>query len=170
MRSINEIFIHCSATKANWMESSTCDQKTAEIRRWHTEERGWSDIGYHFVIDRSGDVCAGRPVNIAGAHAKDHNRNSVGICLVGGFGSDASDGFDENFTGKQRKALCKLLDSLTNDHSGAKIRGHNEVSAKACPGFSVPKFLKDNLNASPKQSKLKSRIRSAVKNWGISPR
>jgi len=70
----------------------------------------------------------------------------------------------------QRKALCKLLDSLTNDHSGAKIRGHNEVSAKACPGFSVPKFLKNNLNASPKQSKLKGRIRSAVKNWGISHR
>jgi hypothetical protein len=143
MRNINEIFVHCSATKPNWMEKSNCIDKVEEIRRWHVEERGWADIGYHFVLDRNGVVCPGRPVEKAGAHAKGHNKNSIGICIVGGFGSDANDKFEEHYTEKQRKALNTLLDSLTAEYSGAIIRGHNEVSSKACPGFNVKDYLND---------------------------
>jgi len=140
MRQINEIFIHCSATQPKWMASNSCQQKVEEIRRWHTD-KGWSDIGYHFVLDRQGDVCVGRPVERVGAHAKGHNKNSIGICLIGGFGSDADDKFEEHYTDLQRKALDNLIKDLTDRHSNAKIRGHNEVSFKACPGFRVKEYL-----------------------------
>lgn len=140
MRQINEIFIHCSATQPKWMASNSCQQKVEEIRRWHTD-KGWSDIGYHFVLDRQGDVCVGRPVERVGAHAKGHNKNSIGICLIGGFGSDADDKFEEHYTDLQRKALDNLIKDLTDTHSNAKIRGHNEVSSKACPGFRVKEYL-----------------------------
>lgn len=141
MRQITEIFIHCSATQPKWMEGSTCDQKANEIRRWHVEERGWSDIGYHFVVDRDGNTCKGRPVERAGAHAKGHNKNSIGICLIGGFGSDANDKFEDHYTDLQRKALDNLLEDLTAKHKNARIRGHNEVSNKACPAFQVEEYL-----------------------------
>ena len=140
MRQINEIFIHCSATQPKWMASNSCQQKVEEIRRWHTD-KGWSDIGYHFVLDRQGDVCVGRPVERVGAHAKGHNKNSIGICLIGGFGSDADDKFEEHYTDLQRKALDNLINDLTDTHSNAKIRGHNEISFKACPGFRVKEYL-----------------------------
>jgi N-acetylmuramoyl-L-alanine amidase len=140
MRQINEIFIHCSATQPKWMAANSCQQKVEEIRRWH-KDKGWSDIGYHLVVDRQGDVCAGRPVERVGAHAKGHNKNSIGICLIGGFGSDADDKFEEHYTDLQRKALDNLIKDLTDRHSNAKIRGHNEISFKACPGFRVKEYL-----------------------------
>lgn len=145
MRQITEIFIHCSATQPKWMAANSCQQKVEEIRRWHTD-RGWSDIGYHFVVDRQGDVCVGRPVERVGAHAKGHNKNSIGICLIGGFGSDANDKFEDHYTDLQRKALDNLLKDLTAKHKNARIRGHNEVSNKACPAFQVEEYL----NGQPK--------------------
>ena len=44
MRSINEIIIHCSATREGQ------DISVDTIKKWHVEGRGWSDIGYHFYI------------------------------------------------------------------------------------------------------------------------
>lgn len=148
MREINEIFIHCAATKPQWMISATADQKVAEIRRWHVEERGWRDIGYHFVIDRSGDTVEGRPIEEIGAHVRGHNRNSIGICLVGGWGGATTDQFEEHFTELQRQALWKLLDDLTAQFPNARIRGHNEVAAKACPCFDVSEFIQNGRHTS----------------------
>lgn len=150
MRKITEIFIHCSATKPQWMINSTPDQKVAEIRRWHMQENGWKDIGYHFVIDRSGDVVAGRSIERAGAHVRNHNANSIGICLIGGWGGATTDQFEEHFTELQREALFKLLDDLTPKFPDARIRGHNEVAAKACPCFNVSEFINGRRNSVPK--------------------
>ena len=150
MREITEIFIHCSATKPQWMLTSTPDQKVAEIRRWHTQENGWKDIGYHFVIDRSGDIVKGRPIERAGAHVRNHNAKSIGICLIGGWGGATTDQFEEHFTELQRQALWKLLDDLTIKFPNAKIRGHNEVAAKACPCFTVSEFIKNGRPTSKK--------------------
>lgn len=137
MRKITEIFIHCSATPASWMEGKGTAAKVAEVRRWHTEERGWSDIGYHFLIDRSGRVMQGRPEEEIGAHVKGHNRNSLGVCLIGGKGSRPDDLFLSNYTLAQQDALKALIADLKGRYPKAKVRGHNEVANKACPGFNV---------------------------------
>jgi N-acetylmuramoyl-L-alanine amidase len=71
------LVVHCAATKASM------DIGAKEIRRWH-KDRGWDDIGYHYVIRRNGDVEIGRPENAVGAHVAGKNSTSVGICLVGG--------------------------------------------------------------------------------------
>ena len=55
----------------------------ATIKKWHVDERGWSDIGYHFVIRRNGLVEAGRDIKLSGAHARQVNGTSVGVCMVG---------------------------------------------------------------------------------------
>jgi hypothetical protein len=71
-------------------------EKIAEIRRWHVQQRGWRDIGYHWVIDRDGAVAPGRKETEVGAHVEGHNRGTIGICLLGGYGASADDPYDTN--------------------------------------------------------------------------
>ena len=82
MRQIDHIIVHCSYTPPSM------DIGAETIREWHTlpkpKGRGWSDIGYHWVIRRNGTVEAGRSEERAGAHAKGYNQDSIGICLIGG--------------------------------------------------------------------------------------
>lgn len=129
--------MHCSATEASR------DFDAEDIRTWH-KARGWSDIGYHYVIKLDGTIEAGRPVDRVGAHTKGHNEDSVGVCYIGGL----KDGkpFD-TMSEIQEIAFIELVFSLRNVFGWMPIHGHNEYAAKACPSFNVQvkyKFL--NLN------------------------
>ena len=73
-RAIDTIIVHCSATPAGR------DNSAADIRRWH-RQRGFSDIGYHFVVRLDGTIEAGRPLELPGAHCRGHNLRSIGVCL-----------------------------------------------------------------------------------------
>jgi N-acetylmuramoyl-L-alanine amidase len=147
---VDTLFVHCSATRPDWMESAPLAQKVAEIRRWHMEPRskdkkkpgglGAGDIGYHYIIDRDGQIAQGRAENIPGAHVAGHNTGSIGVCLIGGHGSSESDPFEKNFTPAQDAALRKLIDNINSRTTIKHVRGHNEVAAKACPGFSVKRW------------------------------
>lgn len=142
MRKIDEIIVHCTATRPEWWAGHTAEQKREECKRWHTEERGWSDIGYHYLIDRDGTLTEGRPIELSGAHARGHNKHSVGISLWGGHGGDQDDLFEENFTPEQDRALRKLIAQLRMEYPAiTRIRGHNEISSKMCPCFQVSKWL-----------------------------
>lgn len=142
MRHLSEIIVHCSATRPEWMTPNTTQQKVDEIRRWHTVNNGWSDIGYHYVIDRDGTVAKGRPLARSGAHTRGRNRDTVGICLIGGHGAAATDDFSDHFTPEQDEALRNMLKSLMQTYNTiSKISGHNQYAAKGCPGFSVPEWL-----------------------------
>lgn len=141
MRQINEIIIHCTATRPNWWAAMSADEKVEEVRRWHLD-RGFNDVGYHYLIDRNGQVVVGRPIERAGAHVKGHNANSIGISLFGGHGSSADDKFEDHFTQDQEQSLNRLIDQLRRRFPEiTKITGHNQYSVKACPGFSVPAWI-----------------------------
>lgn len=141
MRTINEVIIHCADTPRSWMANRSTVEKVAEIRRWHVEEHGWADIGYHYVIDVDGTVATGRDINRAGAHVAGHNANSIGICLIGGKGGTANDDFAEHFTPEQEKALIRVVGDLKRRFGDLKLSGHNQYAAKACPCFHVPTFF-----------------------------
>ena len=138
---VETIFVHCAATRPEWMAGRSAKEKAAEIRRWHTQDRGWRDIGYHWIIDRDGSIARGRFEREVGAHAVGHNTGSIGICLVGGHGSDARDSFADHFTPEQDAALRALIASIRTRADIRRVRGHNEVSNKACPGFQVAGWL-----------------------------
>lgn len=140
-RTINEIFVHCSATRRDWMSDQSAEAKRDEIDRWH-RQRGWKGFGYHYLIDRDGTVIAGRPEEEIGAHVSGHNAHSIGICLVGGHGSNENDTFADHYTSLQEGSLSELLDKMEAKYPGAVVRGHNEVAAKACPGFNVKRWLR----------------------------
>lgn len=141
MRHIDEIVIHCTATPAGWRADETTAQKAAEVRRWHVEDNGWHDVGYHFLIDRDGTVVEGRPVEQAGAHVGGHNDSTIGIALFGGRGSHADDTPGDHYTPAQMLALRQLCLRLIERHPTIeKVRGHNDYAARACPGFRVARW------------------------------
>ena len=131
---VTEIVLHCSATQNDWMSGKSVEEKRAEIDRWH-KARGWRGFGYHWLIDRDGHVIAGRPESMIGAHVKGHNAGTIGICLVGGATSAASDRFEENFTKEQRAATWHMIRAISKRADIQKVTGHNRYAAKACPGF-----------------------------------
>lgn len=113
-----------------------------EIRRWHVDGNGWSDIGYHYVIRRSGELELGRPVAKMGAHAKGHNGDSIGICMVGGISdNDGNPVPDANFAAAQYETLEKACSQLNSKFSIQRIVGHRDISTKSCPCFDVKSFL-----------------------------
>tara|TARA_R110000851_G_scaffold306278_1_gene464575 strand:+ start:437 stop:817 length:381 start_codon:yes stop_codon:yes gene_type:complete len=117
------------------------DIDAATIRKWHTEERGWSDIGYHKVILRDGTVEQGRAEADSGAHAKNYNSKSVGICLVGGRGDD--DDAADNFTDPQFDSLLELILDMKEKYPDAEVLGHRDLDgvSKKCPSFDVSSKL-----------------------------
>lgn len=138
---VDTIWVHCAATRPEWMADRPLSDKVAEIRRWHVEQNKWRDIGYHWIIDRDGSIAQGRPETTAGAHVAGHNTGSIGVCLIGGFGSNENDAFEKHFTPEQDRALRALIEEISSRTPIRNIRGHNEVAAKACPGFQVSRWL-----------------------------
>ena len=130
MRPIDLIVVHVSATPPDM------DIGAAEIKQWH-KDKGWSDIGYHAVIRRNGQVEDGRPIKRAGAHARGFNAHSFGICLVGGVDQDGKPDF--NFTRHQMDSLLRLLDVIRNEFPDSETLGHRDLPgvSKACPCFNV---------------------------------
>ena len=143
MRKITGIIVHCTATHQDWWNGKTTSAKVSEVKKWHTRDRGWSDIGYHFLIDRDGTVAKGRPIERDGAHVSGHNKGTIGVSLFGGQGSSADDNFSDNFTSAQDASLHDLIDRLQSTYGPVPVTGHNEYAAKACPGFRVGAWLAD---------------------------
>ena len=132
MRIINMIIVHCAYTPPSM------DIGAAEIDGWH-KERGFTGIGYHFVIRRDGSLEQGRPLEQPGAHVQGHNAHSIGICLVGGKVLSEEDAPCNNFTPEQYGALRALAADLCRRFPGAEVLGHRDVPGvnKTCPCFDV---------------------------------
>ena len=129
MRELNRIILHCTATPEGRHVS------VDTIRNWHVKDRGWKDIGYHYVIYLDGSVHKGRPLEQAGAHTSGHNADSIGVVYVGGCDSKmkAKDTLNE----AQEVAMVNLIKALRAAHGEMTLHGHNEFAAKACPSFNV---------------------------------
>ena len=134
MRPLKRIILHCTATP----EGKHFDVDT--IRRWHVKDRGWKDIGYHYVIYIDGSVHAGRPIEQSGAHTSGHNSDSIGIVYVGG--CDAKMKAKDTLNEAQEVAMVNLIKSLREEYGPMTLHGHNEFAAKACPSF----IVKDKFN------------------------
>lgn len=133
-RVINEIIIHCTATPEGK------DYTVNEIRRWHII-RGFTDIGYHYIIHPDGAIANGRDVDIAGAHCTGHNANSIGVCYIGGCAKDGKTPKDTR-THEQKASLASLLVDLRRLYPNATIHGHRDFANKACPSFDATKEYK----------------------------
>jgi len=93
-----------------------------DVLRWH-KERGWPNVGYHYLIFPDGSIKAGTPITQKGTHIKGHNKEYIGICLIG----------NEEFTPKQKQSLQTLVDKLGEGFEISSIRRHHEE----CPGKGI---------------------------------
>jgi len=146
-RTMDIIVIHCSATKENK------DYSVEDIKKWHIQ-RGFKDIGYHFVIKLDGTIEIGRPLDKVGAHVTNHNENTIGICYIGGL--DANNRAKDTRTDKQKESLSNLITFLKTFIPIKEIKGHRDYSKdlnnngiiepneymKECPCFEVKKEYK----------------------------
>lgn len=135
-RTIKEIIVHCTATPEGRIET------VESVRNMH-KARGFSDIGYHYLIGLNGERWEGRNVNLIGAHCEGHNSNSIGVCYVGGV--DKKMHAKDTRTEKQKDALVALLKDLRKLYPKAKIYGHRDFDkkGKACPSFDATKEYKN---------------------------
>lgn len=134
MREIDKIILHHSLTK----DSETVSW--GAIRRYHVQERGWRDIGYHFGIELVGDfyeIFVGRSIKTPGAHTKGQNLTSIGICFVGNFDIIAP-------PLPQVERGIYLVKSLLEEFNlgPLDVYGHRNFASKSCPGtqFDMNKF------------------------------
>ena len=129
-RKIKKIIVHCAATPPSM------DIGVEVIRKWHVEDRKWSDIGYHYVIRLDGSIELGRPVSRQGAHTRGYNKESIGICYVAG-------ALQISLTDEQKKSLRILLEFLKLTFPDSVIHGHRDFANKACPSFDATEEYKD---------------------------
>ncbi len=125
---LNRIIIHHSALPLS--------DGPREIQRLHMEEKGFADVGYHFLIDQAGLLYEGRSMMVRGAHAYGANYASVGICLIGNFEEIQP-------TLEQMSTLQALLTSLASQYTGiVEIAGHRDLNSETlCPGANLYPLL-----------------------------
>ncbi len=111
--------MHCSANK----EGSGLGRDYLD--RIH-KKKGWSKIGYHFVIKEDGTREVGRKESEIGAHAYGYNRNSIGICYIGGLDSNGNP--KDTRTDAQENSIIELLEELRAKYPEAEILGHRDLS------------------------------------------
>ena len=147
-REIREIIIHCTATREGR------DATVEEIRQDHIRNRGWSDIGYHYVIYRDGSIHEGRDIGKVGAHTTGYNTGSIGICYIGGL--DKNGKIKDTRTYHQDNALYQLVKILLEMYPSVnEVKGHRDYSPdtngdgviskyewiKGCPCFDVTEWM-----------------------------
>ena len=125
-RDITEIIVHCTATPPDK------DIGVADIDRYH-RSLGWRCCGYHWVVRLDGTIEPGRDEGMDGAHCSGHNHVSIGVAYCGGIDRRGTPA--DTRTAAQRSALRRLLSQLVARYPGAKIYGHRDFAAKACPCF-----------------------------------
>ena len=133
-RKINLIVLHCSSTRSN-------QRFTVEmLKACHNARFNGKGIGYHYFIEKDGQVFQTRDENEIGMHARHYNAHSIGICYEGGL--DEKGRPADTRTPAQRAALIALLRSLKIDYPDAEIMGHCELEGvqKACPSFSCQEY------------------------------
>ena len=132
MRPITLIIIHCSATpEGKSLSAEAC-------RLDHFRDRGFREIGYHFYITRDVEIHRGRSLDVAGAHCRNHNAHSIGVCYEGGL--DADEKPKDTRTLEQKGALLALLRELKRQFPKALIVGHHDLNPmKGCPCFDAVK-------------------------------
>ena len=131
MRPLNRVILHSTATPEGR------DVTVDTIRQWHID-RGWRDIGYHYVIYRNGQIKLGRPLAEQGAHAKGHNEDSIGVVYVGG--TDKSGNAKDTRTLAQKISQRLLLVYFRIRYQITEVIGHKDCGSTECPSFDVAEF------------------------------
>jgi hypothetical protein len=142
------IAVHHTAEPMNGTSVNASAAEVRNVQSTHMKDRGFADIGYHYMIDRAGRVIEGRSMKAQGAHASGSNNvGNIGICLLGNFSSQPERGSSysqaQRPTSEQLATLDKLLGELREVHGIAanKVQGHRELKDTECPGDELARWI-----------------------------
>jgi hypothetical protein len=109
-----------------------------EIQLLHMQQKGFADVGYHYLIDDLGQIYQGRELSVRGAHAGGHNTGTVGIVLLGNF--EKVTPFEA-----QLASLTALSQHLVDNYGLTHLAGHRDFQPgeTACPGQYLEPLLPD---------------------------
>lgn len=106
-----------------------------EVQNAHREDRGWADVGYHYLVGKSGRVFEGRDVQVRGTHVGGFNTGSVGVCLLGNFVTAFP-------TEAQINAARELIRWLREALALTHLAGHQDFNTGTqCPGTNLMDYL-----------------------------
>ena len=143
-RPITEVIAHWTATYTNQ------DIGSDEVHSWHVD-RGFSGIGYHYIIRRDGTLQRGRPLERTGAHSKayGHNRYSIGVSMAGGYNCPSGTPNQNSFISAASLTTQSLatfewfMKAFYEVFPGGQAYGHNDTTdlGKVDPGFDVQEYV-----------------------------
>ena len=134
------VTVHHSGTDESSRQSmQSAAQSIKSIQRFHQKENGWADIGYHYIVDRSGRIWQGREIHYQGAHARGNaNIGNIGVVLLGNFMS-------QRITQAQQRSLERFLNYLCYQHGlrRSRVYTHAEIlrGKTDCPGPKISRII-----------------------------
>jgi N-acetylmuramoyl-L-alanine amidase len=133
MREIKYIVLHCTATKQ--------DATVESIKNYWKNNLGWKNPGYHFLIEKNGNIINLHPIEEISNGVAGYNKNSIHISYIGGVDNN-NKGLD-NRTPKQILSQLQLIIEMKEKFSKAEILGHKDFPnvKKECPSFDVKRWL-----------------------------
>jgi len=106
-----------------------------EVQRLHQIDRGWADVGYHFLIGKEGSIYEGRPLNVRGVHVAGYNTGTVGVCLIGNF-------MEDTLSDLQTQATDAIVQWLAVRLQLTHLAGHRDFNGQTvCPGDNLVTYF-----------------------------
>jgi len=137
-RPLRRIIMHHSYSPAakDWKGVQTL--QAMEKYQQRPDTLNAKQIAYHIIIDPDGGIWLGRPLQDVGAHTRNHNKDSIGICMIGNFMVDSA-------TEPQYQSALHVVHQLRCKFGKLEVGGHKDYVATACPGvnFNIKKFKED---------------------------
>lgn len=94
--------------------------------------RGWTDIGYNFLVDYRGRLYEGRGWNRLGTHTVGFNTSGIAVCFIG---------FDDDVTEAAKAAIKWLAEEADRKFGKLKRTGHRDHDATTCPGDTLYRWV-----------------------------
>lgn len=130
MNGVSRITVHHEGwTPVTFTDARSTYDRIENIRQIHTRDRGWADIGYHYIIDRAGRILEGRSVAYQGAHVSDNNEHNLGILVLGNFN-------EQKPSSAQLKSASRFICSVMKTYRVpvTRVYTHQEIKPTECPG------------------------------------
>lgn len=157
MEAPRKITVHHTgeASLPNFRTKKDVQDYLLTLQRSHQKHKGWADIGYHYLIDRWGNIWEGRPAHFQGAHAGSPttNKRNIGVALIGNFE-------DHEPPRAQWNTLRRFVNDLRSRYriSSSAVYSHRKLKENAglqytdCPGRHVLRLMPTLVAATSSES------------------
>jgi hypothetical protein len=157
---LNRAVIHHTASSGHWSTTSLSESKAnmRGVQNYHMDSQGWGDIGYHFLVDKLGNIFEGRKDSMTARPRGAHdgcNEDSFGFTAMGYFHTPYNQVPTTALMNSLEKIIAWRMPAGWNPTTGAPslpaycgasldaVITHRQVKATACPGDKLEALVKN---------------------------